>query len=301
MTEPPVVFCSYSHRDEDLKDRLDAHLSALRRECLIQRWHDRKILPGADWKTEINDVVAQADVVLILVSADFIASEYCWGVEFTKALERHDRGEAAVLPIIVRPCDWQNTQVGRLQVLPQDGRAVTTWPNRDQAWTEVARGLRSVLQAAHLGAPKPLTPSMLIEFAHIGVRPDRDPRWKEFGGTEPWCPFGGGCDQYFNLDDFTFNADLFLDVVLLNNSRRPAVLSAVGVHIEQIKNVRAGGGSGISKPFKIAPAIDEYEVPMPNLGRLKFDPTARIPMTVSRRVLTRLPDPIYLPSRAPYR
>ena len=94
MTDTPVVFYSYSHRDEDLKSRLDVHLSALRREGLIQSWHDREILPGADWNIEINDAVTRADIVLLLVSADFIASEYCWGVEFTRALERHDKGEA---------------------------------------------------------------------------------------------------------------------------------------------------------------------------------------------------------------
>ena len=158
MTDTPVVFYSYSHRDEDLKSRLDVHLSALRREGLIQSWHDREILPGADWNIEINDAVTRADIVLLLVSADFIASEYCWGVEFTRALERHDKGEATLLPIIVRPCDWQNTHIGRLQTLPRDGRAVTTWANRDEAWTDVARGLRSVVRASRAGSARPPGP-----------------------------------------------------------------------------------------------------------------------------------------------
>ena len=113
-------------------------MSALRREGLIQSWHDREILPRADWNTEIDDAVTRADIVLLLVSADFIASEYCSRVEFTRALERHDKREATVLPIIVRPCDSQNTHVARLQTLPRDARAVTTWANRDEAWTDVA-------------------------------------------------------------------------------------------------------------------------------------------------------------------
>jgi hypothetical protein len=304
MAEAPVVFYSYSHRDEDLKDRLDAHLSALRREGRIQTWHDRKVLPGADWTTEINDAVLRADIVLILVSADFIASEYCWGVEFKKALERHDRRAATVVPIIVRSCDWRNTELGRLQALPRDGRAVTTWPNDDEAWTDVARGLRSVVDATHVGVPRPvpLPPALApVEFAHINVRPDRKPRWREFEDTD--CPFGGGCDRYFSFEELVYGSDLFLDVMLHNTSAGDVVLSGVGVEVEELVDILYV--YGFPEPVKFEPPKDEYEVAMPDLNDLVEEdnivgppPT---PVRVNRHVMTRLPDPIGLPAGAAYR
>jgi hypothetical protein len=87
-----TIFYSYSHRDEDLKDRLDAHLSSLRREGLIRTWHDRGISPGSDWAVEIDEHAATADIFIALVSADFINSDYCWGAELNQALARHMRG-----------------------------------------------------------------------------------------------------------------------------------------------------------------------------------------------------------------
>ena len=140
------IFCSYSHRDEDLKDKLEAHLSSLRREGLVKVWHDRKILPGTDWATEIDKHSATADIFIALVSAYFINSEYCWGIELTEALDRHVHGEVIVIPVIIRPVDWHSTPLGSLEALPRDGRAVTAWGNRDAAWTDVAKGIRRLIE-----------------------------------------------------------------------------------------------------------------------------------------------------------
>jgi hypothetical protein len=188
-----TIFYSYSHQDEDLKDKLDAHLSSLRREGLIRTWHDRRISPGSDWAAEIDEHAATADIFLALVSADFINSDYCWGAELTQALARHARGEATVVPVIARPVDWRNTPLGSLQALPKDGRAVTTWGNRDEGWTNVATGLRTLIHSRHLSPDDtggiPLTPSAgrvsprsgdrLISFSHINIMADKLPRWRE--------------------------------------------------------------------------------------------------------------------------
>ena len=104
QAKPISLFYSYSHRDEDLRLKLETHLSALRRGGLIAEWHDRKLEPGDAWKDEIDRHLTSADIVLLLVSADFIASDYCWGEEMTKALVRHGRGEARVIPVILRHC-----------------------------------------------------------------------------------------------------------------------------------------------------------------------------------------------------
>jgi hypothetical protein len=140
------VFISYSHRDERHRRNLDVHLSGLRRQNLIADWHDRKIDPGDDWASEIDQALNQSNVVLCLVSPDFLASDYCYGIEMTEALRRHDRREALVVPIVVRPTDWHHTPLARLQALPSEARPVTMWPNRDKAWLNVVHGLRQALQ-----------------------------------------------------------------------------------------------------------------------------------------------------------
>jgi TIR domain/Domain of unknown function (DUF4062) len=139
------VFVSYSHRDERYRQRLDISLTSLRRNGLISVWHDEKILPGQDWDREINENLNAADIVLLLVSPDFLASDFVYSHEISRALERHRDGAATVVPIILRPADWQNSPLGMLQALPREGRPVLTWSNRDEAWLDVTQGLRQLI------------------------------------------------------------------------------------------------------------------------------------------------------------
>jgi GTPase SAR1 family protein/predicted MPP superfamily phosphohydrolase len=140
------VFISYSHRDETLREELGKHLSALRRENVIGFWHDRMIGAGEEWRGEIDRHLEQAGIILLLVSPDFIASEYCYDIETKRALERHAAGEAVVIPVVLRPVDWLNTPLGELQSLPRDNRAVTLWPNQDAAFVEIAKGIRQAVE-----------------------------------------------------------------------------------------------------------------------------------------------------------
>src|SRR5262245_14882000 len=103
---PVTLFYSYSHRDEKLRDALAKHLMLLKRQGLLKEWYDRQIDAGDEWKDEIEANLNSADIILLLVSVDFIASEFCWGKELTRALERHNAGEARVIPVILRPVDW---------------------------------------------------------------------------------------------------------------------------------------------------------------------------------------------------
>src|SRR5689334_19666079 len=107
--------------DEKLRDRLEVHLSALKREGLISGWHDRKIGAGTEWKDAIDDNLKAANIILLLISADFLASDYCYDVELRHAMEQHEQGNARVIPVILRPCDWKKTIFAKLQPLPTDG------------------------------------------------------------------------------------------------------------------------------------------------------------------------------------
>jgi len=136
------VFFSYAHRDEELRDELAVHLSSLRRQEIISEWYDRQIVPGVEWEDEISRSLDKARIILLLISANFIASDYCFGKEMMRAMQKHDEGSARVIPIILKPCDWQSSPFGRLQVLPRDGKPVTQWSDPDEAFLNVAQGIR---------------------------------------------------------------------------------------------------------------------------------------------------------------
>ncbi|MFL6209294.1 MAG: COR domain-containing protein [Pyrinomonadaceae bacterium] len=138
------LFYSYSHKDEGLRNELETHLKLLQRQGLIEPWHDRKIEAGNDWKQKIDENLERADIILLLVSADFIASDYCYAIELQRALERQASDEATVIPVILRDVDLQGAPFAGLQYLPTAGKAITTWPDKDTAWRNVAEGIRKV-------------------------------------------------------------------------------------------------------------------------------------------------------------
>jgi TIR domain len=140
------LFFSYSHRDEDMRDELEKHLSVLRRKGVISGWHDRRILAGEEWRGQIDSHLSAARVILLLVSANFLASDYCWDVEMTTAMQKHETGEAVVIPVILRSCDWKGAPFGKLQALPTDAKPVTEWSSRAAAFENIAKGIRRVVE-----------------------------------------------------------------------------------------------------------------------------------------------------------
>lgn len=142
---PIEVFFSYSHRDERLRDQLERHLTILARQGIIAGWHDRKIIAGEDWGHKIDAHLETAPLILLLVSSDFVASDYCYGEEVKRAIKRHDAGEATVIPVILRPVDWSSAPFGQLQALPKDAQPVTSWSNQDEAFVNVAMGIRAAV------------------------------------------------------------------------------------------------------------------------------------------------------------
>ncbi|NEZ59582.1 COR domain-containing protein [Adonisia turfae] len=140
------LFYSYSHKDETLRNQLDTHLKILQRQKLIQPWHDRCIVAGTDWAKEIDDNLKRADIILLLISADFIASDYCYEIELKQAMEHHQAGKARVIPIIMRPADWKNTPFSDLQAFPTNATPITSWSDRDEAWLNVETAIREVVE-----------------------------------------------------------------------------------------------------------------------------------------------------------
>ena len=142
------TFISYSHHDADVLSHLLDHLAVLRREEYIKEWYDRKILPGDDLDDKINEELEKADLILLLISPKFIASDYCVGREMKRALERNEAKKARVVPIIVESCDWELMHdLRRLKAIPKDGHPISKWSNPDDAYLDIVRELRFIIDA----------------------------------------------------------------------------------------------------------------------------------------------------------
>lgn len=171
------VFFSYSHVDEKYRNELEKHLMSLKRQGLIESWHDRRIAPGKEWANCIDEKLRRADIILLLISLDFIASEYCHEIEMREALARHERKEAVVIPVILRSCHWTGLLFGKLQAATKNGKAVEKYPSIDDAFLEITQNIESV--AKRLSAERNrsnaaiLTTATLsgnIESSHISAQ-----------------------------------------------------------------------------------------------------------------------------------
>ncbi|WP_438017112.1 SIR2 family protein [Sorangium sp. So ce315] len=141
---PVRVFFSYASRDEELLSRLEAHMSPLKREGLIAPWHSGKIGAGEDLERAIGEQLESADLILLLVSASFLASEQ-GDAQVARAMERRAAGQATVVPVLLRPCDWETTRFAELQAVPRDRKPVTRWADEDEALLQVVREIRAVV------------------------------------------------------------------------------------------------------------------------------------------------------------
>jgi hypothetical protein len=140
------VFFSYSHKDETTKDKIDISLSALKRSEKIKTWNDRKITPGTEWDDNIKKELENADLILLLISADFLASDYIWNVEIKKAIEKHERKETIVIPIFCRSCDYKEMPFAKIQGLPPDAQPLLSFTDLDEGLTLIAKGIRKVVE-----------------------------------------------------------------------------------------------------------------------------------------------------------
>jgi len=137
------VFISYSHGDEDYRVELEKHLALLKNQGVLSVWHDRLITAGDEFDKVIAEELDAADIILLLISVNFLASNYCWQIEQTLAMERHEAGEAKVIPIIIKHCDdWQSAPFGKLNAAPPNGTPIEDFSSKDKGFTQVTRMIR---------------------------------------------------------------------------------------------------------------------------------------------------------------
>lgn len=139
------LFISYSHKDEKFKEDFEDHLSSLKDQNIIDVWHDRKIIAGQEWKDEIDENLANSEIIIFLVSASFNSSQYCTSIELTQAIKQHQEGKSILIPVIIRHCDWQAYSYGKFQGLPKDGKPIASWSDSDEGWLDVIQGLKKTI------------------------------------------------------------------------------------------------------------------------------------------------------------
>lgn len=216
----PSVFFSYSHADEALRDQLEKQLSLLKRQGIIEVWHDRRIGAGQDFSHEIDRHVETDDIILLLVSADFLDSDYCYNREMERAMARHEAGEAIVIPVILRACDWHGAPFGKLNATPPDGRPVTQYPDRDQALLEVAKVVRAAaerLKSLGAGTPGEVAPKSARTPA---VRNRSGPRSSNLRIAKQ---FSERDQDIFKAESFEFMAKFFENSLAELSERNPGI------------------------------------------------------------------------------
>jgi tetratricopeptide (TPR) repeat protein len=162
---PISIFYAYAHQDESFRHELEKHLSLLHRQGQIIAWHDRHIIPGSNWAQDIDTHLDSASVILLLISTDFLASDYCYGVEMERALQRHKDNEAQVIPILLRPVGLGGTPLAYLQALPTDAQPISTWENSDQAWLDVVNGIKKAIDKLRATTPSSIRPSSITNIS----------------------------------------------------------------------------------------------------------------------------------------
>ncbi len=138
------IFISYSHADENYRHEFGKHLESLKHQKIVEIWHDRSITPGQEWSDSINTELNRSDIILLLISSDFISSNYCYEIEMNLAISRHESGDAVVIPVILRPCDWTDLPFGRFQAATKDGKPVVKYPSLDDAFLEITQNIKAI-------------------------------------------------------------------------------------------------------------------------------------------------------------
>ena len=145
------VFISYAHADESYKEELEKRLAPFKRNGTIESWNDKEILPGIEWDKEIKRQIEESQMILFLISPDFLASDYINDIEINLAFDRYRKGEVIIVPIIIRPSAFSDFEIGKFQVLPKGGHPVSTWENQDEAWEDIISQLNRVFKSFNEG------------------------------------------------------------------------------------------------------------------------------------------------------
>jgi TIR domain-containing protein len=216
---PVKIFFCYAHEDESLLKKLKVHLMPLQRQGLIAPWYDRDISAGTEWEQEIKEQLNSAQIILLLVSPDFIASDYVNNVELKRAIERHNSGEACVIPVILYHIHWQGEPLGKLQALPTDANPVTSasWHSLNEALFDVAEGVRKIIE--ELGAAPSIDPdlSRVPDFSDPLTQNTKEYQWTEVRNLDGSCVFRLNGYHITTLDQFYRFYKGISEVLVLSN------------------------------------------------------------------------------------
>lgn len=269
-----TLFFSYSHADSDLRDQLEKHLAMLKRQGRIDAWHDRKIVVGDSLDDRISEHLKAAGIILLLVSSDFLSSEYCYGIEMNTALRRHHAGEARVIPIILRPCDWKSAPFAGLLATPTDARPVTKWADRDEAWLDVVEAIKKALPKTSDAAREEQQPRQSGSFERASLERVSGPRSsnlrlrKEFSDADRSKYLRAAFEymtRFFSnsLEEIQArNPGVETEFTLIDAQRFSAVIYRGGKTVSQcqirLNPTSAGFGSGISFSYNISDAGNSF-------------------------------------------
>lgn len=273
-----TIFFSYSHKDEVLRNELEAHLALLKHEGLVESWHDRRIVAGDELDETIFGQLEAANIILLLVSSDFMSSNYCYSREMMRAMERHQTQEARVIPVILRHCDWTNAPFGKLMAVPRDAKPVTSWPDRDEAFADVAKQVRQAVESIRTSnSPKKPSNPRSSASSNVSALPrSSNLRLKqEFtemdvdqfvrSSFDFICKFFEGSVSAVN----TRNPDVTGTFEFIDSRRMAAVLYRSGKKITECSvrlDVR-GRSNGIAFSYDMSAASNSYnEMLMPEAG-----------------------------------
>lgn len=188
------IMCCYARADQEYIKKLDEHLALFQRLKYITFWTDQNIRPGVEWERELAAHLDKAQVILLLISPSFLASDYCYGKEMQQAMARHEQGEVCVIPIIVRPvAGWQDAPFGKLQALPRDAKPITTWRDEDEAFLNVAEGVDRVVRA--IGERNTAADRQQVEFSSHKDLPMQTRSAPVNGDIQTHAPITGGIVQ----------------------------------------------------------------------------------------------------------
>jgi len=250
------LFISYSHRDNRYREQLATHLTSLRRQGVIADWHDRKIMPGEEWRHVIDQNLDDADFVLLLVTPDFLASDYCYGIEMQRALEKHREGRAFVIPVIVRPADWQHSPLADLHALPEDGKPVIEWASRDRAWLNVTEGIRRLADQE-----RPIRQQITLYDSRDGGF-----RWSDFE-TERWEGAEG------ELSIVSSEAERRDSLVIVRHNTQGTFvtwLSKYG-YMDGAPAIPVGDAAGVQRQFRLQCRVRAHQAEHTLLFTFKMD------------------------------
>jgi TIR domain len=171
MSTPLEVFCCYAREDQEMLVQLKKHLMPLQRQGQITIWSDTNLDAGVEWEKELHQHLESANIILLLISPDFMASDYCYSTEMRRAIERHDQGSAHVISILLRPTFWQNAPFAKLQVIPMNAEPVTSWSDRDKAFYDIVIQINQIITRHQTVGHQSIAPDHPTTPAH---NPKRD-------------------------------------------------------------------------------------------------------------------------------